>query len=73
MKANYLLKGAAILTLAGILGQPANAQWHRDNNRGNIGNRLSEQEARIREGVASGQLTRSEAERTARERFENLV
>ncbi len=59
MNTNRLWKGLAALALVSVLSQSAGAQSHRNN----IGTRLSEQEARIRQGVASGQLTRQEAAR----------
>jgi hypothetical protein len=58
VKANHFGKSLVTMTLLGVLAISANAQSHR-----NIGARLNDQEARIQQGLKSGQLTPSEAQR----------
>lgn len=58
MKMNLFGKTLVSMSLLGVLAVGANAQSHRS-----IGSRLNEQEARIEQGLRSGQLTPAEAQR----------
>jgi hypothetical protein len=75
MKTNTFMNTVAAVVLMGALMMPVLAQGHRDDP--SIRARLRDQNARIDQGVRSGQLTRMEAarlrDRDVNIRFDNRI